>query len=195
MTPPTPLLLLAGLLGGSLLLGPAPVPGQEAPKPPEEVAEEYLRGIEAMAWKAVAQRLHTHALARVRELLEVHLESDREEALLGTLSEGEDRETYLRRDAPSLFVSVMRALSRESPGLINAMTVRRTGIVGVVAEGDTLAHAVYRLRWELSGARPEMKVLTLALDGSGRWRVQEAPELQSLGTALQGLGRTPRPPP
>lgn len=187
----------AALLAAAGLLLPGPLPGQARAKPPAEVADEYLRGIEAMAWRATAQRIHPDALAEVRDLIEIFLapEVDRDGAFLEALSGGQDGETFLSLDDGSLFVSAMRALTREAPGIVNAMTARRTDVIGTVTEADTLTHAVYRLHWELSGAEPEMKVLSLARDARGRWRVREAPELASLRPAIRALGRRVRPPP
>lgn len=187
----------AALLAAALLFLPGLLPAQAPAKPPAEVADEYLRGIEAMAWRATAQRIHPGALAEVRDLIEIFLapEVDRDGAFLEALSGGQEIETYLSLDDGSLFVSVMRALTREAPGIVNAMTARRTDVIGAVAESDTVTHAVYRLHWELSGAEPEMKVLSLMRDGRGLWRVREAPELASLRPAVRALGRRVKPPP
>lgn len=157
------------------------------------VADEYLRGIEAGAWRATAQRIHPDALTRLRETLRIMVEPDSSGRLLRELSGGQTAERYFSLDGGSLFVSVMRALVRNSPGIVNAMTDRDTEVVGAVAEGDSLRHVVYRLEWRLSGARPEINVMTLARDGRGRWRVLRAPELESLRPALRGLV-LPRPP-
>jgi len=187
----------AALPTAALLFLPGLLPAQAPAKAPVEVADEYLRGIEAMAWRATAQRIHPDALAEVRDLIEIFLapEVDREGAFLDALSGGQDAETFLSLDDGSLFVSVMRALTREAPGIVNAMTARRTDVIGAVTESDSLSHAVYRLHWELSGAEPETKVLSLVRDGRGRWRVREAPELASLRPAIRALGRGVRPPP
>ncbi|NIP57401.1 MAG: hypothetical protein GWM92_04440, partial [Gemmatimonadetes bacterium] len=103
----------AALLAAGLLF----LPGLLLAQAPVEVADEYLRGIEAMAWRATAQRIHPDALAEVRELVEIFLapEVDREGAFLDALSGGQDAETFLSLDDGSLFVSVMRALTREAP--------------------------------------------------------------------------------
>lgn len=187
----------AAALAALAVLLASPLPGQEPAASPSEVADEYLRGIEAMAWRATAQRIHPGALAELREVIEIHLAPnvDRDGAFLESLSDGQDRESFLSLDDGSLFVAVMRALTRETPGIVNAMTARSTEVIGALSESDTLSHAVYRLQWELSGAEPEMKVLSLARDGRGRWRVREAPELQSIRPALRALGRRMRPPP
>lgn len=176
-------------------LPPSGLRAQEAPKPPTAVADEYLRGIEALAWRATAQRIHPDALAELRDFLRIQIESDRTGEILSALSGGRPAEAYLSLDGGSLFVSVMRALERRSPGIVNAMSARRTDVLGAVAEGDTLRHAVYRLHWDLSGAVPEIKVLTLARDARSRWRVLEAPELASIRPAIQGIRPPPPPPP
>lgn len=187
------------LLGVLVALRPGmpgflPLEAQEASEPPAAVADEYLRGIEALAWRATAQRIHPEALNRLRETLRILTEPDDSGGrLLDALTGDRSAEEYFALDGGSLFVSVMRALERESPGIINAMTERDTEVVGTVADGDTLRHVVYRLRWRLSGAEDEIELLTLAPDARDRWRVLRAPELESLRPALRGLG-LPGPP-
>ena len=177
-----------------LLAGHTAAVAQQAPKSAAEVADEYLRGIEAMAWRATAQRIHPDALERLRETLRIMIEPDKTGRLLRVLGGGLSEEDYLARDGETLFASVMSALRRESPGIINAMTDRETEVIGTVAEGDSLRYAVYRLEWRLQGAEPEIKVMTLAPDARGRWKVLWAPELESLRSALLGIVLE-RPPP
>lgn len=180
-------------------LGPAPalslgLAAQEEPAPPAEtVADEYLRSVEAGAWRAAAARLHPDALLELRETLRILIEPDASGRLLDALAGGATLEAYLSRGGRELFVSVLEALERESPGIVNAMTDRSTEVLGAVAEGDTLRHVLYRLQWRLSGAEPELRVTTLAPDAQGRWRIRSAPELESLRPALRGLV-LPRPP-
>lgn len=176
--------LIGAFLAG--LLGAASLAAQDASEP-ATVADEYLRGIEAAAWRATAQRIHPDALARLRQTLRIMVEPDSSGRLLEELSGGRSEEEYFSLDGGPLFVSVMRALERHSPGIVNAMTDRETEVLGAVAEGDTLRHVVYRLEWRLSGAQPETKVMTLAPDERGRWRVLRASELTSLRPALRGL--------
>lgn len=187
-------MLASALVGVAVAVAALPGPdarAQEATKPAEAVADEYLRGIEAMAWRATAQRIHPDALAELRELLEILVEGDRSGVLLDALSGRRSADELFELDVGSLFVSVMGTLRRRSPGIVNAMSARRTDVLGTVAEGDTLRHVVYRLQWDLSGATAEMKVVTLARDARDRWRVLRAPELESIRPALRGI----RPPP
>lgn len=187
------LAILAGVSMAAAALVPAALPAQEAPKPPEAVAHEYLRGIEALAWRATAQRIHPDALADLRAFLRIQVEHDRSGEILDALSGGRSAREYFELDGRSLFVSVLRALTDRAPGIVNAMSARETDVLGAVAEGDSLRHVVYRLQWDISGSKPEMKVMTLARDGEGRWRVRRAPELESLRPALRGI-RPPTPP-
>lgn len=168
------------------LLTALPLPAQE---PPERVARDYLRSIEGAAWRAAAQRLHPEALAGIRRTIEILVDADRSGNLLERLSGERDAAGFLAVDDTTLFVSAMRALTEHVPGLVNAMTDRDTDVIGPVAEGDSLRHVVYRLEWRLSGARPEMKVMSLAREEGAGWRVLHAPELESIRPALRGLPR------
>lgn len=179
-----PLLAMLAVAG---TFAPGPLPAQESPTPPETVAEEYLRGIEATAWRATAQRIHPEALAEIRERMRILVESDTTSRALDRLSGGQTLEEFFSLNDGSLFVAAMRTLERESPGIINAMSDRDSEVVGPVAEGDSLQHVVYRQQWRLSGSNPEIEVMTLALDEQGRWRVVRASELDSVPVALRTL--------
>lgn len=126
------------------------------------------------------------------------LEADEENRLRDALARGLDARPVSEAGGRELYVAAMRALQRESPGIVQAMSDRNTEVLGAVAEGDSLAHAVYRSQWRLSGSEPEIEVLTLARSREEEWRVADSPDLGSLRPALRGLllpGPDPPSPP
>jgi hypothetical protein len=64
--------------------------------------------------------------------------------------------------------------------------VRDVDVIGSVSEGSELAHVVYRSTADLSGARPELRVMTMKLD-EGVWRVLTSQELDILVEAFRGV--------
>lgn len=100
---------------------------------------------------------------------------------------------YQRRSPEEVFLRVMEVLNTDAPGLIHALVVRDVEVVGHVPEGD-LAHVVYRSTAHLSGAEPELRLMTLKRSGS-RWGVLQSQEVEILVEALRGITRKIRPPP
>ena len=177
---------------------------------PEAVARAYLDGVEAMAWTAVADRVHPETAGDFRLYLEIMLFQgvdptelmgrEEEAATASGLPLAEALEAvsgvrsvaaYLEMDDSGVLVEAFRALERESPGMINAWVDRSTEVLGVVPEGDTLRHVVYRLEWRVSGATPDVEILTLASGPDGAWLVRKSRELDSLRPAITALFRRP----
>ena len=177
---------------------------------PEAVARAYLDGVEGVAWTAVADRVHPETAGDFRLYLEIMLFQgvdptelmgrEEEAATASGLPLAEALEAvsgvrsvaaYLEMDDSGVLVEAFRALERESPGMINAWVDRSTEVLGVVPEGDTLRHVVYRLEWRVSGATPDVEILTLASGPDGAWLVRKSRELDSLRPAITALFRRP----
>ncbi len=177
---------------------------------PEAVARAYLDGVEGVAWTAVADRVHPETAGDFRLYLEIMLFQgvdptelmgrEEEAATASGLPLAEALEAvsgvrsvaaYLEMDDSGVLVEAFRALERESPGMINAWVDRSTEVLGVVPEGDTLRHVVYRLEWRVSGATPDVEILILASGPDGAWLVRKSRELDSLRPAITALFRRP----
>lgn len=170
----------------------APVPPQTSP---ETVADEFLRGFESMAWAATAQRIHPDALDVFRETVTMLVQTDAAGDIPERLLEGLGADEYGGLGRREVFARVMRSLMGEAPGLMNALVTRRHEVVGSVAEGPDRAHVVYRVHpMGVSGAEPEVKVMTLGLAGE-RWAVLRSDELDVVRAALRGLPVSRPPPP
>lgn len=166
--------------------------------PPGVVAREYLDAVESLAWPELAARVHPEALASFRRHLDAILHLDgcpgvedgpTEPEVLEALTGVRSVEAYCDLEDRALLVRVLEAVRREAPGLVNAWTERSTRVVGTVPEGDGLAHAVYWLHWDLDGAEPQIKVMTLAREEGAGWRVERSEELRSLSPALTPILR------
>lgn len=161
---------------------------------PDSVAAEFQAALQAMAWRAAALRLHAEGLRRFNDRIDVLVDLDESgstrEAIFGRISEAEYRSLTSR----DVFVRAMAALMDEMPGLLHALVVRKVHILGSVIEPPELAHVVYRSEAQLSGAVPEMRVMTLKRGTEG-WRVLESQELDVIREALGGFIRRAEPPP
>ena len=165
----------------------------QAPTPPPDsvaaVAAEFQTALRAMAWRAAAVRMHSEALGQFRDVIDMAVELDDSgvtlEELFGDMSE----EQYWAASPAEVFIRSMRFMAEDMRGLVHALVVREVDILGTVTEPPHLAHVVYRSEAQLSGAVPEVRVMTLKRAEAG-WRVLETPELDVIREALRGIPRT-----
>lgn len=171
-----------------LALGaPSGLAAQEAPEPAAAVAQEFLDGFRASAWRATAQRMDEEALERFRGVVTMMTRIPRGDAFRDALLGGADSAAYAAMDDERVFAEAAAGVFTRMPGLLHALAVKDVEVVGSLrdASGDT-AWAVYRSLADLSGAETEMRVMTL-VRREGRWGVSRAPEIDVLLTALRGL--------
>lgn len=205
----SPGMILAGHPGAKVDGG---APLQLAVADPQEVARTYLSAVERMAWGVVTDQVHPEAAEDFRRYVEIMLFQGVDPAeLVGR--EGETTTasglplaealeavsgvgsvaSYLELDDRVVLREALQGLQRASPGMINAWVDRSTEVLGVVPEGDTLRHVVYRLEWGISGARADIEVMTLAPGPNGKWLVRTARELESLRPAISAIFRRAPP--
>ncbi len=178
----------------SLLALPAGARGQASPPGPDSVATEFQSALRAVAWRAAVQRLHPEALEDFHYRMTLLVEMDTTRAPLEKLYPGGGLETYHQKSAEEVFLRVMEVLSEDAPGLVHALVVREVEVIGHVPEAPELAHVVYRSTADLSGAVPELRLMTMKRDGD-RWRVLSSQELDILVEAFRGISRKRSPPP
>ncbi len=183
--------LLAGLL---VLTSWGPLWGQEGPYPgPDSLATEFQAALRGMGWRAAAVRLHPEALENFHYLITLQVEMDTTGGPIEKLYPQGGLPLYYQKSPEEVFLRVMEVLSRDAPGLIHGLVMRDVDVVGSVPEGE-LAHVVYRSTADLSGAQPELRVMTLKRDGE-RWGVLRSQEVDVLVEAFRGITRKVRPPP
>lgn len=175
--------------GAALALAFAlPLRAQEpagAPPPPQQVAEEFNRGFQSMAWAGLVQRIHPEGLANLRIAVDILVRSDTTGYVLGTLLGGTPAADYDGLPDDEAVRRILAGVQREVPGLLSSLVTRRTRVLGVVAEGED-RHVVYRVVALVQGAEPRVQVMTLTRD-QGRWRVRDAEDLRVLHTAIRGI--------
>lgn len=188
----------AALLGNMALLLAAPswLGAQEPELPPDSVAAEFQAALRGMGWKAAAYRMHPDALQRIRDLVSMLVEVDETGETRDYFFGAADRVDFRRLSSREFFASVMAVTLDELGGLLHAIVVRDVTIIGSVSDGPDLAHVVYSSHAELSGAEPEIRVMTMKRSAEG-WRVLESQELEVIREALRGTPRRLRsaPPP
>lgn len=181
---PGPRLLIAAALAWAPVLA-VPLRAQVAAPSPEEVAEDFNRGFQSMAWAGLVQRIHPEALRELRIAADILVNSDTTGYVLGTLLGGVDPVAYTDLPDAEAVERLLAGVQREIPGLLSSLVSRRTQVLGVVAEGDA-RHVVYRIRALVQGAEPRVQVMTLTTV-DGRWRVRDAEDLRVLRTAVRGI--------
>jgi hypothetical protein len=178
-----------------LALGPwVGVEAQAGPAGPDAAAAEFQNALRGVAWRAAASRIHPEGLASFHRLITILVEMDTTRAPLEKLFPEGGLDAYRSASPEAVFLKVIEVLLRDAPGLAHALVVREVEVVGSVTEGPDLAHAVYRSTAQLSGAEPELRVMTMKLDGA-RWKVLASQELDVLVEAFRGVSRRPLPPP
>ena len=177
--------LLAGLILAAALPAAGPLGAQDAPKPPEVVADEFQRGFQSMAWAGLVQRIHPEGLEFIRLAVDILVDVDDTGYVLETLLGGTPAEAYATLPDDEIVRRVLGGVQREAPGLLSSLVSRRSEILGVVTEGEQ-RHVVYRIVQLVAGAEPRMEVMTLRRH-DGAWRVAEADDIQVLHTALRGI--------
>ncbi len=176
----------AWVLAGLFIALPCSVAAQSDPSPPDTVAVEFLRGFQSMAWEGLAQRLHPDALAYLRLAVDIVVEYDDTGWALANLGGADSRSSYDASSDAAVFVRVMTWVGSHAPGLSSSFASRRFEALGSVAEGEEVSHVVYRVTTLAQGAEPTVQVATLLRLPSG-WKVQDAPEIRALHTALRGI--------
>lgn len=165
--------------------GPLLAQAEPAPSPPDVVADEFNRGFQSMAWAGLVQRLHPEGLANLRLAADILVRVDTTGYVLGALLGDVDPGSYASLPDDEVVRRLLAGIQTEVPGLLSSLVSRRTWILGTVAEGDD-RHVVYRIHAQVTGAEPEIRVMTLRRH-EGRWRVIEAEDLSVLHTAIRGI--------
>ncbi len=177
-----------------LLAVPGRTRAQDPSLSPDSLGAEFQAALQGMGWRAAAHRMHPEALRRFRYLIDVFVTTDEtpitREFFFGTL----DQDEYRSMSDELIFIRVMSVMMSELRGLLHAIVVRDVRVIGSVQEPPDLAHVVYRSLARLSGAEPEMRIMTLKRAPNG-WRVLESQELDVIMESLRGTPRRLRPDP
>jgi len=186
--------LAVALMLAASLHGPVTASAQRPlPETPDSLAAEFQTAIRVAAWEAAARRMHPEALERIRQRIDVLVEADTTgkviAAIFGDMSEAE----YHELSAADVFVAVMLAMNRHIRGVLYFIVIEDIEILGTVEEPPQLAHVVYRSSAQLSGAVPEVRVMTLKRTEEG-WRVLKTQELETIREAARGFLMRPDPP-
>jgi hypothetical protein len=181
-------LLLHLFLSATSLRGQVPHPG------PDSVAAEFQASLLGVGWRAAASRLHPEALEEFHYLMTLMVEMDTTGGPIDKLYPQGGLPEFYARSHEEVFLRVMEVLTLDAEGLVHALVVRDVEILGHVSEGAELAHVVYRSTARLSGADPELRILTMKRSGD-RWRVRGSQEVDVLVEAFRGITRKVRPPP
>jgi hypothetical protein len=167
---------------------------QVRPQPgADSLATEFQAALRGVGWRAAAARLHPEALAEFHHRITLLVEMDTTRGPIEKLYPEGGLPLYHQKSREEIFLRVMEVLTETAPGLIHALVVRDVEVVGHVPEGD-LAHVVYRSTADLSGAEPELRLMTLKRNGD-LWRVLRSQEVEVLVEAFRGITRKVRPPP
>jgi len=185
-----PVVVLAATVAAPIT-APSTVEAQELAElteTPEAAAGLFLRAVRAIRWSAAAQFIHAETLERFFTTTRMFAAADTT-GEISRLLVGTDSVALAELDASEVFARSIGATIDGMPGLMHALYDRDDEVLGHVAEGDSVAHVVYRTTARISGAVPEVKVMRLGRADAGGWRVLGSDELEVLDAALRGVGR------
>ncbi|MGD2215705.1 MAG: hypothetical protein PVJ64_03070 [Gemmatimonadales bacterium] len=164
------------------------------PAAPDSVAAEFQTAIRVAAWGAAARRMHPEALQRIHQRIDILVEADTSGKVIAAIFNDMSETEYRELASADVFVAVMEAMNRHIRGVLYFIVIEDIEILGTVEEPPELAHVVYRSSAQLSGAVPEVRVMTLKRTADG-WRVFKSPELETIREAARGFIMRPDPPP
>lgn len=166
------------------------------PEAPDSLAAEFQTAIRVAAWSAAARRMHPEALERIQQRIDILVEADTTGKVIAAIFNDMSEADYRELSSADVFVAVMEAMNRHIRGVLYFIVIEDIEILGTVEEPPDLAHVVYRSSAQLSGAVPEVRVMTLKRTDEG-WRVLKTPELETIREAARGfiMRQDPPPPP
>jgi hypothetical protein len=166
------------------------------PEAPDSLAAEFQTAIRVAAWSAAARRMHPEALERIQQRIDILVEADTTGKVIAAIFNDMSEADYRELSSAGVFVAVMEAMNRHIRGVLYFIVIEDIEILGTVEEPPDLAHVVYRSSAQLSGAVPEVRVMTLKRTDEG-WRVLKTPELETIREAARGfiMRQDPPPPP
>ena len=190
--PPVPLATAKAILLLCVMLGslPGDSSAQFQDLTSDSLATEFQTALRAMAWEPAAARMHPEGLDAFKFRITVIVEAEGSGSrVLQLLFPGMTVEEYQSHPPLRVFTRVMDVLMERARGLIHALVVRQVEVLGTVREGSELAHVLYRSEAQLSGAVPELRVMTLKRF-QNEWRVLSSQELDVIVEAFKGETRS-----
>lgn len=173
---------------------PPELKGQDTAPGPDSVAAEFQASLLGVGWRAASSRMHPEGLEEFHHRMTLLVEMDTTGGPINKLYPQSGLPEYQTKTHEEIFLRVMEVLTRDAQGLVHALVVRDVEVLGSVPEGPELAHVVYRSTARLSGADPQLRIMTMKRAGT-RWRVLWSQEVDVLVEAFRGISRVIRPPP
>ena len=178
---------LAASLALAVCLQLAALPHPAAPQDtPEDAAQRFFDALSRLRWAQVSAQMHTEALDEFHLISRQLVESLRGDSILIQLYDA-SRSEWEGWTGREVFERSMAGLTNYARGLMESQVMTDFRVLGVVAEGDTIRHVVYRESTDHMGLVIEAAPTTTLVLEDGIWRVRENAELAVLRVALRGI--------
>lgn len=180
-------LLHLGLSLG-LLLSALPLAAQEAASP-EALAKVAAEATKKGDWAAFSRLMHPEALAELKRIFRPIVASEGAGAMRAAFFGTEKIEQFDALDDAAVFERLMSNMTKNVPGMAEAMASSEMIIVGSLPEGDHLVHVVYH-----AGARTEGMIFSKTSVMTfrryqGEWRALLAGNIEGLAARLGQMAR------
>lgn len=176
-----------------LFLLPVGFSTANAERTPEDLIKLYFEAFKNGDHELLAANMDTNELQKLKtEMLPIVARgidaaasgASKDELAMKLFADTESIDVITKESPKDFFIRFMNWLNRINPMMKSAMANANYEIVGHVAEGD-LAHVVYRMTLNVSGARvTQMNVKTVKRDGEN-WMLMLSNEIEGLGKLLQ----------
>lgn len=170
----------------------AAAPGLRAQDTPEQVVQQYFDSFVRGDYAANVALMHPEALADVQEMMQGMI------ALVGTEDEGQLREMFgvasveeFNRLTPAQTFERLLRWQLEKPEMREVLSGAQASVLGHVAEGDTLAHVVYRMRMSVGEMSVDQVQVAPVKRADGQWRVLLTGSFAGMMNAVPRPGTPP----
>jgi hypothetical protein len=147
-----------------------------------ELFDHFMTHTQALEWDSAAVLMHPEGLERIKEIIlsaydALSASGQPTDAFLSCFDGVEDGAQLSEMPPHEFFVSMMNTIMR-LPGIREMIAASETVYIGMVAENDTLVHAVYRTNLNYEGAFiSDVEVATLRQFES-RWTIGLSAEIE-----------------
>lgn len=149
---------------------------------PEAVAKRAAEATARADWKAFAELMHPAALTDFRRMFREIVALDGSEELRKSFFGVETVAEFDALTDSGTFEALMKGLAANVPGVAEALGSMSMEVVGVLPEGEELAHVVYRTGASIENLTMSKTAVMTLRRHEGQWRML-------LNGAIEGLAQ------
>ncbi len=150
-----------------------------------EVAQRYLERMMALDAPGCAALMHPEALAQLRALFTPLFEMEGGTEALQIFAGIDTLEAFQQASDTEIFAAFLKGAAFSNPDLAEIMRTSKNRILGVVLEGDDMAHVVYRTEMVVAGASASTVDSMSMRRGPDGFRLEMSGDLEQVAQQLR----------